>query len=698
MVNGADVYDSHRTKLIELGYFPLPIGPGTKKPQSYVPSEKRFTGIFQWTHPGLNPILTPQPGAGIGLRCGKQPSGIYVCSTDCDDEDVALAMIGAFPGIEITKFGARGFTFFHKSGVPVPSRDFRIGDRVVLQVLSDGKQTVLPPSLHPDTGKPYAWSGARTLYDIRPENLPQLPANYVELIENILRPFGYVPEAEKPEPTEPEEVKANSSSDNYDSNYDNPFYALNQQALSNLPAWVPALDLYGCRQQPGRYTSYVAVAAWRPSTQGRPLEQRDRNLKITSKGIKDFGNGETFSALDLVMRAHGCDRGTAYAWLEGRLNGPGPVDYDSFKEGERTSEEAGGASGREGIVTIREFTDNFTPPDYLWDGIVQVRFAYSLTGVTGEGKTSILLLLAAHVAQGKPLHGRDVKKGAVLFLAGENPDDIRMRVIALAGILDFDLKTTPVYFLPGTMPIREAVTRATVYAKRESCEFALVIVDTSAAYFQGTDENNNVQAGGHARDIREFTKLPGGPCVIVSCHPTKAADRYNLLPRGGGAYVAEVDGNLFCRRTGEEGISEIHWVGKHRGANFDPLFFEIKEGVTNPRLVDSRGRLIPTVVAQPIADREHYKKRAASREQEDAVLIVLYKMDEDDAASIAQVALRCGWLNKKGEADKPRAQRVLDRLRDANLVKLERGDWLLTDTGKKQAEKVLRRRQSADNF
>ena len=79
--------------------------------------------------------------------------------------------------------------------------------------------------------------------------------------------------------------------------------------------------------------------------------------------------------------------------------------------------------------------------------------------------------------------------------------------------------------------------------KRGGVDF--VIIDTSAAYCLKDDENSNPQMGAHARMLRAMTKLPGGPCVLVLCHPIKhATDPSQLVPRGGGAFLAEMDGNL----------------------------------------------------------------------------------------------------------------------------------------------------------
>jgi RecA-family ATPase len=78
---------------------------------------------------------------------------------------------------------------------------------------------------------------------------------------------------------------------------------------------------------------------------------------------------------------------------------------------------------------------------------------------------------------------------------------------------------------------------------REFGEIDLVIVDTSAAVFPGDDENSNPQMRRHAKRLRRFTELPGKPCTLALCHPVKnASAQESLLPRGGGAFVAEVDG------------------------------------------------------------------------------------------------------------------------------------------------------------
>ena len=162
---------------------------------------------------------------------------------------------------------------------------------------------------------------------------------------------------------------------------------------------------------------------------------------------------------------------------------------------------------------------------------------------------------------------------------------------------------------------------------------------------------------------------------------TKNADPDNLLPRGGGAYVAEVDGNLTGKLS--DMVVEIHWQGKYRGPDFDPMQFELVRPVFAARLRDSKGRPIPTVIIRHLNDAEHSQVKAKMREEEDVVLAILAQAD---GVSLKDIAIRAGWI-EKGQPVKWRAQRVTDRLRDDKLVKLHRrAGWRLTDDGKKAAK------------
>jgi len=169
MASAPSIYDVHAPQLLKRGFSPLPIGPGTKEPQHFVPSLKKFCKIRGWNHPAKPPETSPQPNAGIGLRLGPQSDGTYVFATDWDNDTAALAaMDDPVLFSPISKEGRRGFTSLHRSTKPVASRDFRINGIVAAQILGEGRQTVLPPTLHPDTGEPYRWTDKYSIYSCSP--------------------------------------------------------------------------------------------------------------------------------------------------------------------------------------------------------------------------------------------------------------------------------------------------------------------------------------------------------------------------------------------------------------------------------------------------------------------------------------------------------------------------------------------------
>ena len=327
------------------------------------------------------------------------------------------------------------------------------------------------------------------------------------------------------------------------------------------------------------------------------------------------------------------------------------------------------------VQSSAEFTKNYIAPDYLIDGLLQRRYCYSLTARTGAGKTALVLLFAAHVGLGLPLGDRDVDRGRVLIFAGENPDDVRGRWIAMAQQMDFDIETINVHFMPGRFKITKLIERIRI--EMEALGGAsLLIIDTSAAYFEGDNENDNVQLGQHASQMREL-RIPGGPCTIINCHPTKNAADDNLIPRGGGAFLNEVDGNLAARK--DDMTVELHWQGKFRGPEFAPMNFVLKT-VTHERLKDSKGRLIPTVIAACLTDQAQQDMAKASRGDEN---LLLKALNEDGNASISELAIKLGWLTARGDAQKSKVHRILGRLKKHKFVADERGHLTLTEKGHK---------------
>jgi hypothetical protein len=457
---------------------------------------------------------------------------------------------------------------------------------------------------------------------------------------------------------------------------DNFFSKVSNLALTQLDAWVPSLFGDAAKFQQG-------TGAWRVSSKalGRDLEE---DLSLAPNGIRDFGTEVGHRAIDIVIK-YGARKNAAAAalWLCERMGAdPKTLGW----HGPVVAKPAAPTLPNKLMQTSAEFVAGFVPPDYLIDGLLQRRYVYSFTAPTGSGKTAVALRIAAHVANALPLGDREVERGRVLMFAGENPDDVRTRWIKLCEQMQVSPDSMGVVFMPFTPTLADADIRKRIDAEAsQHGPFSLLIVDTSAAYYSGNDENDNVALGNHARMLRTFVDLPGGPTILVTCHPTKTADMTNLLPRGGGAFLAEVDGNLVAIKERGSMAVEISTHGKFRGPEFAPFSFKLIPA-TSDKLVDSKGRAIWTVFAEPITDTEKEALEQRGRTDQDEVLRAMLKTP---GASTGELANFLGWVMADGKPYKMRVHRVIKELTKHKLVEQRRdGQFVLTGKGEAEAEKI----------
>ncbi len=332
------------------------------------------------------------------------------------------------------------------------------------------------------------------------------------------------------------------------------------------------------------------------------------------------------------------------------------------------------------LVSSAEFVAGFVPPDYLIDGLIQRRFLYSLTAQTNTGKTTVALLLAALVAEGIPLGKREIEQGKVLFFAGENPDDVRMRWIKLCEDRKIDPATTQMVWVPGSISINKLASRLKTESKDHG-PFSLIIIDTSAVYFEGKDENDNKELGDYARKIlRPLVDLHGGPTILVLCHPIKDVNNSYLVPRGGGAFLNEVDGNLVLTIKSETPkVIELHWQGKFRGnTDFNPIPFKLVRAACKD-LKDSKGREMWTVIAKTMTEKESDESDEISIQNQDRLLTV---MKVEDGRSLYDYAEAIGWKTSKDEPNKTLAYNTMKDLEKRKLVMKRGNRYHLTKQGK----------------
>lgn len=350
-----------------------------------------------------------------------------------------------------------------------------------------------------------------------------------------------------------------------------------------------------------------------------------------------------------------------------------PNSHDKTK---RASQEGPSGLGGDLIhVGGEDFCNSYTIPDYCIEGLLQRSSLYSLTGHPSSGKTAISSMLAVCKSSGSPFAGRKTEPGRVLYMAGENPDDTRGRIIACVqhlGLRPSDLGL--LHVVPQSFLLKARLSELSELSEKLG-NIDLVIVDTNAAYFGYENENDNVDARAQASDLRYLTYLAGKPCVVANCHPTKGATLDNLVPRGGGAFLGEIDSNLTCWKEGD--TATLHHHDKHRGEPFDPIEFALSEHILDG-YARKNGSPIRSIIANYIDEGKAASSARERRDDEDHVLLAL---SISPLTSLGDVARACGWTHKGA---RQLADRCLHQLAKDKLVSKPRNIWTITAAGKQE--------------
>lgn len=170
----------------QAGFPVIPLRPNTKQPAvpdfpgyaHNLPSEKRFDG---W--------LRDHARGNLGLVLGRVVTpGYRLVAIDIDDDALTpaiLAQLGSYP---CAKRGKKGLTIFALTPESDPIKSTVLKGVPPLgnvDILAGGKQTVLPPSIHPETGRPYQWHG-QNLLEVDPTTLPILDSVQLRILQIVV--------------------------------------------------------------------------------------------------------------------------------------------------------------------------------------------------------------------------------------------------------------------------------------------------------------------------------------------------------------------------------------------------------------------------------------------------------------------------------------------------------------------------------
>lgn len=164
----------------------VPIRPGSKQPSleawtgylSSVPSEARQKRMLEeFGHHGI----------GV-LQGAELVPGMLTVAVDVDSDLLVAPVRALLPNASVGKRGKKGVTLFGlipKDQKPKSKKLKGLADLGDIDFLAGGRQTVLNPTIHPETNAPYEAVG-RDLAETPPEELPVFDMQQINVISALI--------------------------------------------------------------------------------------------------------------------------------------------------------------------------------------------------------------------------------------------------------------------------------------------------------------------------------------------------------------------------------------------------------------------------------------------------------------------------------------------------------------------------------
>lgn len=227
--------------------------------------------------------------------------------------------------------------------------------------------------------------------------------------------------------------------------------------------------------------------------------------------------------------------------------------------------------------------------EYVVDGLLEHRGMCSVIGDSGVGKSAVVLDMAAHIATGRPWHGRKVRQCKVAYVAGEGVAGAVSRLKAWKRAHKDDRIDDNIFIVEEALMIGSTADNWAYIA--EQCianDVELIIFDTLARMATGLDENSASDMG---KGVAAFNKLQTatGAGVLLVHHTARGSNH----ARGSSAVRGAVDSELL--------VTDVMADGKPFALDGDN------------RPVDADGDLLP---GKPLTVKCVKQKNAADGEYE----------------------------------------------------------------------------------
>lgn len=661
-LKGAQVFLPLATELLALGLCPVLLKPTTKEPVFHsfnrwqighytssdlqLPEDKR---PLYYSPQVLETWAKEYPGANIGVLTREVPT------VDIDNPDAFEIIRHLLPNTPHIKAGARGWSFLYRPSVADPvkrTRRFANGDLVHVEILADGRQTVLPPSVHPDTLKPYTWlEGCYPLgAGPGPEELTQ---THVQEIELALRTAGLLTTR----------IVGTQAADDSPWVGNEDRYAKFFQTRLTDKFSIVSQAASGSRQQALNdavlsCSSAVRVGALNVTELREAMHtaclnngyiQTDGEKAFERQFWKALEEGYEISALpDLGARLL-----PSASAQEVFAHHPAPmVSGGAVGPSVPTTALTGAPTEEPPIIHLVSVSDlaKRAAPARLWTVTdwIPHRQVSLLYGEGGIGKTTLLMQMGIAISGGRPFMGLTTVRRKVLLVSAEDEAaELHYRIAEMSKALDIpedgfhvlslaDLESallwTPQQGLTGLFGVLCEIIQAN--------GFEVVMLDPIADLFGGMDIDKQ-QVNRFMRLVRKRLCFDLGATVIIAAHPSSDGLRSGSGMAGSVAWSNSARSRMFFERVKGSDTVQLTLKKANRSALGKPITMRWVKGVFLKTDGQSEDGLAPAKVKAVFDELERrnfsYRKAHTSSEWVGIMMDDVLGIDRNDKAGKKQL-------------------------------------------------------------
>lgn len=556
-------------KLLQKGVSILPIAPAQKYPARF--DGTGWHAMGGWDQYGERLAVDAEidawetwPQCGVGVVLGPL-SGLVVLDVDTDDPAIIAAIEAVTPPSWCKKRGSKGYAAFYQYNGETNGRfNAEVDGQTsrVVDLLSAGTQTVIPPSIHPN-GDLYDWLTPFQLQEIQLDELPKLPPGYHDTLTAALVPWRGT--ARQSTHTGPLDIIEETELSQFD--HEEIWKALDLIPYTDDDQFIRlgmALRQYGEQ-------GFALWAKWCerwPNPNNYPDQETYNHIRGRWNSIKPSNNGVGVGSLWQLAKENGYvqqyERPTLLKAMH--MWHTYDADYHYSKQPEPPR--------KTGLFAIPATKlGDLKPPAWIIKKHIIRDSLAMLYGASGAGKSFVAVDMGLSIASGRQWCNYKTNTGAVLYVAGEGVAGINARIIAWCQHHGIDKETLAETFHVTSQPVAilDALRVRELLKVIEELPQppALIIIDTLNRNFGDGDENTTkdmTRFVDHLTFLQNHTQA----CMMVVHHTGKGDSE---LARGNSSLRAAMDTEMVVRPLASN--IEIACTKQKDAAPFLPSVFNL---------------------------------------------------------------------------------------------------------------------------